>query len=75
MPEDLNKEQFLIPMLVAKILHTVGATGQLYKELTDQFWWVMFNQFRKDCFLCLCVEKKWHIESKFLLDHKKVLKK
>lgn len=58
MPEDLNKEQVLIPMLVAEMLDTVGAIEQLYKELTDKFLLVMFNQFRKDFLLCLCVEKK-----------------
>lgn len=46
MPEDLNKEQILIPMLVAEMLDTVDAIEQLYKELTDKFLLVMFNQFR-----------------------------
>lgn len=58
MPEDLNKEQVLIPMLVAEMLDTVGAIEQLYKELTDKFLLVMFNQFLKDFLLCLCVEKR-----------------
>lgn len=53
-----TEEQVLIPMLVAEMLDTVGAIEQLYKELTDKFLLVMFNQFRKDFLLCLCVEKK-----------------
>lgn len=52
MPEDLNKEQVLIPMLVAEMIDTVGATEQLYKELTDKCLLVMFNQFCKDFLLC-----------------------
>lgn len=43
MPEDLNKEQVLIPVLLAEMLDTVGATEQLCKELTDKFLLVMFN--------------------------------
>lgn len=48
MLEDLNKEQVLMPMLVAEMLDTVGAIAQLYIELTDKFLLVMFNQLRKD---------------------------
>lgn len=45
MPKDLNKEQVLIPILVAEMLDacTVGATEQLYKELTDKLLMVTFN--------------------------------
>lgn len=72
MLEDLNKEQVLMPMLVAEMLDTVGAIEQLYKELTDKFLLVMFNQLRKDFLQSLfCGDKNWHVESKFLLDHKK----
>lgn len=45
-------------MLVVEMLDIVGVIEQLYKELIDKFLLVMFNQFCKDFFLCLCVEKK-----------------
>lgn len=74
MPEDLNEEQVLIPMLVAEMLDTVGAIEQLYKELTDKFLLVMFNQFRKDFLLCLCVEKKMAHRKQILVRSQKNLK-
>lgn len=42
------------------MLDTVGAIEQLFKEWTEKFPMVMFNQFRKDFLVSLCVGKKAH---------------